>query len=238
MLGAQIDVAREELVMVARHLRHIGHRALVEAQPGVDLLANRLLVLVGDSQQHADDAHRHLRSEIGDEVEAARADQRIEGAGTELPHLPLERLHLARREDARQQTPVQVMLRRILEDEDAGREIEAALDQLQQSAFGGAVRIPGDQSALHVVEAAQREEVVAFVVVKRLLFAQPPPDRVRVGIDVEVVRIVVNAAGYARILFGSIRIHGRPSLGVRITSVENAGRRRDELSSRSASASR
>ena len=49
------------------------------------------------------------------------------------------------------------------------------------------------EHALDVVEAAQRVEVVALVVVERRFVAQPPPHRVRVGVDVEVVRVVVEA---------------------------------------------
>src|SRR6478672_9252041 len=47
---------------------------------------------------------------------------------------------------------------------------------------------------LDVVEAAQREEVELLVVVERLLLAKPSPDRIRIGVDVEVVRVVVQLA--------------------------------------------
>jgi hypothetical protein len=45
---------------------------------------------------------------------------------------------------------------------------------------------------LHVVEAAQGEEVVALVVIEGPLVAQPLPDRVRVRVDLEVVRVVID----------------------------------------------
>ncbi len=47
-------------------------------------------------------------------------------------------------------------------------------------------------AALDVVEPAQGVEVVALVVVERPLVPEPPPDRVRVGVDLEVVRVVVD----------------------------------------------
>ena len=46
---------------------------------------------------------------------------------------------------------------------------------------------------MHVGEAAQRVEVVLLVVVERRLVAQPPPHRIRVGVDGGVVRVVVRA---------------------------------------------
>ena len=66
-----------------------GHVALVEPQAVVDLVAERLLVLLGDAEQHADGAHRDLGAEVGDEVEAALADQRVELARGEGPDLRL-----------------------------------------------------------------------------------------------------------------------------------------------------
>src|SRR5262249_484131 len=66
------------------------------------------------------------------------------------------------------------------------------LDQLEDRAPGRAVRLPVDRRPFDVVEAAEREEVVALVVIERLFVAQPFPDRVRVGVDLEVVRVVVD----------------------------------------------
>ena len=63
------------------------------AQVGVGLLAHRDLVVFGDAEQHADDAHRHHRRELGDDVEAAGADERVEDADAVLAHLVLERGH-------------------------------------------------------------------------------------------------------------------------------------------------
>ena len=53
-------------------VRHLHRLAGLGAEVLVDPVADRLLVLLRDAEQHPDDAHRHLRAEVGDEVEAAR----------------------------------------------------------------------------------------------------------------------------------------------------------------------
>ena len=83
------------------------------------------------------------------------------------------------------------MVRRVLEDEHAGRQLDLRLDHLEHRALGRAVGLPLDQAALHVVVAAHRVELVLLVVIERGLVAEPLPHRVRVGVDVEVVRVVV-----------------------------------------------
>ena len=84
------------------------------------MFADVLLVLLRDPEEHADHAHRHLRAEVGHEVEAAGTDERVEAVDAELADLRLERVHLLRREDPRQQPAVHGVDRRVLEDEDAG----------------------------------------------------------------------------------------------------------------------
>ena len=66
-----------------------------------------------------------------------------------------------------------------------------------------------DHAALDVLVAAHREEVVLLVVVERCLFAQPAEHRVRIGVDLDVVRVVVDVAragrGHGRFPFASSR---------------------------------
>ena len=193
VLGPPVDVLLEHLRLRLRVVHaEVGHLAGVEPQALVDAVAERLLVLLGDAEQHADRAHRHLGAEVGDEVEAAAADQRVEAAGAELAHLGLDRRHLAGGEHPRQQAPVEVVVGRVLEDDRPRRDLHAALDELEDRALGRAVGAPVDEAPLDVLEAAQRVEVVALVVVEGLLVAQAPPHRVRVGVDVEVERVVVD----------------------------------------------
>ena len=89
---------------------------------------------------------------------------------------------------------VEVVVRRVLEDDRPGRDLHAALDELEDRSLGRAVGAPVDQGPLDVVEAAQREEVVALVVVERPLVPEPLEHRVRVGVDLEVERVVVQVA--------------------------------------------
>ena len=98
--------------------------ALLEAQARVDPVADGLLVLLGDAEEHADRAHRHLGAEVGDEVEAAGAHERVEAAGAELADLRLERVHLPRGEHPRQQAAVEVVGRRVLEEDHARRDLD------------------------------------------------------------------------------------------------------------------
>jgi hypothetical protein len=103
------------------------------------------------------------------EVEAARADERVEAPGGELADLGLERGDPPRREDTREEPPVQRVRRRILEDQRPRRLLDAGLDDLED------VPAPRDEglgildTLLDIVEVAQRVEVVRLVVVQRRL---------------------------------------------------------------------
>ena len=72
VLRPPVDVRREDLgaaregVVVQR-----GRPPVLNVDAPVGLIAYRLLVLFGDAEEHADRPHGHLRSEIGDEIEAA-----------------------------------------------------------------------------------------------------------------------------------------------------------------------
>ena len=116
-------------------------------------------------------------------------------AGAELAHLRLDGVHLLGREHPRQQAAVDVVDRAgPRRGSMPGRDLDVGLDQLEDRALARPVRLPVDERPLDVVEAAQRVEVVLLVVVERRLVAQPLPDRVRIGVDLEVVRVVVEVA--------------------------------------------
>src|SRR5262249_35770905 len=85
-----------------------------------------------------------------------------------------------------------VVKRRILEDHHAGRELHVVADQLEQRAPGGAVAPPLGESRCHVLVATQGPELVRVVAIERRLVPHPPPDRMRIGVDLEVVRVVVD----------------------------------------------
>ena len=79
-----------------------------------------------------------------------------------------------------------------------------------------------DQPALDVVVAAERVEVVLLVVVERRLLAQPAEHRVRVGVDVDVVRVVVHRS----VMRSVLSVEQRPTIrdgvsGSRVTVTPN-----------------
>ena len=75
MVDAPVDVLGEAAEVGFER----GHRLSVfaELEPLVEPVANGALVLLRNAKQHPDGAHRHLGSEVGDEIEAARTDERI-----------------------------------------------------------------------------------------------------------------------------------------------------------------
>ena len=131
------------------------------------MVADRLLVLLGNAEEHADGAHGDFGAEVGDEVEAALADERIERAGRVVPHLGLNGRHAPRGEDAAHDAAVEVVVGRVLEDEHARRHLHLRLDDLEHRALGRAVGLPLDRGALHVVVAADGVELVLLVEVER-----------------------------------------------------------------------
>jgi hypothetical protein len=195
VLGPPVDVGLELRArgLVGQVGDVVGQGPVVaHAEAGVDRVADGLLVGLRDAEQHADRAHRHLRAEVLDEVEAAGAHEGVEAVGAELAHLRLDGGHLAGREHAREEAAVAVVPGGILEDEHARRHVDVGLDQLEERALGGGVGAGVEEAPLHVVEPAEREEPVLVVAVEGVLVPQPAPHRVRVGIDLEVVRVVVD----------------------------------------------
>ena len=67
-------------------------------------------------------------------------------------------------------------------------------DHLERRTPAGAIRVPVDESGFDVVEATQREEAVLVVVVEGSLVTHPAPQRMRVVVDLDVERVVVEVA--------------------------------------------
>ena len=82
--------------------------------------------------------------------------------------------------------------RRVLEDQGAGRQLDVRLDDLEDAAPAGDEALGVDEAAFDVVVAADRVEVVSLVVVERRLVPQPLEHRIRISVDVEVVRVVID----------------------------------------------
>ena len=162
------------------------------AQVGVGLLAHRDLVVFGDAEEHPDDAHRHHRRELGDHVEAAGADERIEDADAVLAHLVLELGHRPGREHARHEAAVHAVLRRVLEHDHAAGELDAGADDVEDVAAGVRERLPVHEAAFDIGTARQRPEVEVLVVVDRRLVAEARVGGVGVGVDADVVGVEVH----------------------------------------------
>ena len=200
--SARQSMYSPNMVAVDEVLGDLHRLSRLGAEVGVGAVADGLLVLLGDAEQHADHPHGHLRAQVGDEVEPARADERVEAACAELPDLRLELGDPPRREDPGQQPPVDRVDRRVLEDErrPAASRCSARMSSMmpprpEMNVFAV------EQALLDVVKPGQRVEVVRLVVVQRRLVPHPAVDRVRVGIDLDAVRVVVDvshAAGHLR----------------------------------------
>ena len=80
----------------------------------------------------------HERAQIRDEIETVGVTKGIQCAHTEFAHKILHRQHPARREDPRQQAPVQIVQRRIFEQQDSRRNLDAA----EQNVRGGSASRP------------------------------------------------------------------------------------------------
>ena len=125
--------------------------------------------------------------------------------GAELADLRLERGHPPRREHAGQQAPVDGVDRRVLEDEHARRHLDVGLDQLEDPASARDVGLAVDEAPLDVFVAADRVEVVLLVVVERRLLAQAPEHGVRIGVDLDVVRVVGDGSALVMVTAGFLR---------------------------------
>ena len=74
-----------------------------------------------------------------------------------------------------------------------GGQLDAGLDDVEDVAAGVREGLPVDERLLDVGVSRQRPEVVALVVVDRRFVSETRVRRVRIGVDVDVVRVVVHA---------------------------------------------
>ena len=142
-------------------------------------------------------------AEVADEVEAAAADERVEGCGRRTRAPSARSRSCWRGVKTRESRPRWRSWRggssKMIEP---GGIYTPLLISSRTVPRAELYVFQSTEAALDVVEAAQRVEVVALVVVERLLVAEPLPDRVRVRVDLEVVRVVVDV-GSGALGFGS-----------------------------------
>ena len=103
VVGAPVDVVAEDGTGQEVVLRVLHGLARFGSQRRIDVLADLVLVLLRDTEEHADHPHRHLRAEVRHEVEPAGADERVEARRAQLPDLGFECVHLLRGENPREQ---------------------------------------------------------------------------------------------------------------------------------------
>jgi hypothetical protein len=97
-----------------------------------------------------------------------------------------------RREDPRQQLPVDVVYRRVLEDQSARRDFHARLDDLEHRTARGAERLVVVQRGVDVVVPAERVEAMPLVEIERGIVADPAKHRIRIGVEFDLVGVVID----------------------------------------------
>ncbi len=173
-------------------------RALVHRSPSLTprsrarLLADLAGIFVRESHEHADHPCGHDCTELTDHVESVGTDERIESIDAELADVRFETRDLPGREHPRQQSAVDGVGRGVLENHDPRRHLHARLDDLQHAAPTRDECFALLQPTLDVRETTHRVEVMVLVVVERRLFTQALERWVRVGVDLDVVRIPVD----------------------------------------------
>ncbi len=164
-------------------LDHFDERSA--AIPDVGLIGFR------DAQEIADGPHRHHRPEIGDEIKPAGTDQRVQLPGAEATHQGLHGQHAPGREDTGQQAAMQIVQGWVLEQQNAWRHFDVGEQDVGGGPAAGPVGLPVRQFARDVLVPTQRVEVVLLVVVQRRFRAHAFPHRIRVVVDLDIERVVV-----------------------------------------------
>ena len=158
---------------------------------GAIAISDARLMVFRNAQEITDRPHRHHRPKVCDEIETTRTDERIQFPGTEFAYQRLHGKHPPGSEDPGEQATVQIVQRRILEQQNARRHLDVVEQDVGGGAAAGPVRLPVRQFARDVLVPTQRIEVVLFVVVQRRFFAHPLPHRVWVVVDVGIVWVVI-----------------------------------------------
>ena len=119
-----------------------------------------------------------------------RPDQGIQGSPTELTDLGFQRAHLPRGEQAGQDSPMDGVQRRVLEDQHPGGDLDVGFDELEHRTARRTERLAIEEAALNVLESTESVEVVGLVVVDGSLVVQAPVHGIGVGVDLRVIRVV------------------------------------------------
>ena len=89
--------------------------------------------------------------------------------------------------------PVDVVVRRVLEDDGARGHLDVGLDQLEQGALAGDVGLPVDEATARRRRTGSGRRSRSARCSRAGLVPQALPDGIGIGVDLEVVRVVVDA---------------------------------------------
>ena len=199
-LGDDGEGRLPDLAVLRHHRRHRHHAALlggalVDVQGLGGEVAELLGVAVGIADQRQDHRRRQQPRERGDVVELVLSLHGVEELPAELADAPLEVGDRTRGEGAGHQLAQPSVRRRVLHDHHLDVLVGLRRDHLEDDAVARPERVGVDQPVEHVVVPAQRVEVVLLVEVDGRLVTEPTPDRIRIGVDRVVPRVVVDVSG-------------------------------------------
>ena len=174
----------------ARRKVRVGHGALIglAVKDAVRQLAHGLAMLVGQTEQLADDVDGHARRQVAHDVGLAPRDEGLEAVTGEAAHECLELGDASRGERPAHELAETRVLGWV------HREDHRPEDTLERGASGRAERGPVDRRVDHVVVARQGPEPELVVAPHRRLVPQPAVDRVRVVVDLVGERVVAHAS--------------------------------------------
>ena len=185
LVGQHRDLHRS---LRGRGWRHrvagLAREEVVGPLPGV------VVTVGGDAEHGADDRRRQQRGELVHHVELVTPVESVEQRARPLAHARFELGDAARREPARDQ----LAHLRVLGWVELDHRLDRSIGVLDRDALGGRVRAGVVQPAQDVVEARQRPEVHALVVVQRRVVAQPRVRGVRVAMESVVERVELHHA--------------------------------------------
>jgi hypothetical protein len=122
MVDAPLDEIGEYPAVAQRAIGIVGHLTTpFRAHVPIAVFLDAALVVLWNPEQHPDHAQWHHRAEVLDEIEMLTVGQRVEAPLGELTDHRFELIDLARSEGTRQQIAVDVVHRRVLEDQEPGR---------------------------------------------------------------------------------------------------------------------
>ena len=186
--------------------RHVG-QALLAVHDAVGQGADAGPVRLGHPHEFGDHIHRQLAGELVDVVETVRLQSGVEVLHGDLGDARLEFANAPRGEAFRHQS-AQPQVRGIVEREEGHHlvRVQGARDRVERDAVLVRQRRAVAEALQHVGMPRQRPELQFVVAIERRLVAQPLVVRVRIFVEVVVVRVEHQFAGRLRFTRSSPRM--------------------------------